>query len=91
MAAPDEQYVDCDGTPVTVNAGEPARAVTLVQADAQPVAAIVHDASLVEQRDLLEAAGSAASLAFENARLQAELRAQMVELRASRARIVARR
>ena len=84
----ERRYVDCDGTPITVNAGEPGRAVTLVQADAQPVAAIVHDASLVEQRDLLEATGSAASLAFENARLQAELRAQMVELRASRARIV---
>jgi signal transduction histidine kinase len=84
----EQRYVDCDGTPVTVNAGEPGRAVTLVEADAQPVAAIVHDASLVEQRDLLEAAGSAASLAFENARLQAELRAQLVELRASRARIV---
>jgi signal transduction histidine kinase len=54
----------------------------------EPVAAIVHDASLVEQRELLEAAGSAASLAFENARLQAELRAQLAELRASQARIV---
>jgi signal transduction histidine kinase len=37
----------------------------------------------------LEAAGSAASLALENARLHAELRAQLLELQVSRARIVA--
>jgi signal transduction histidine kinase len=43
---------------------------------------------LVGQRPLLVAAGSAARLALENARLQAELRAQLEELRASRRRIV---
>jgi signal transduction histidine kinase len=43
----------------------------------------------VGQRPLLEAAGSAARLALENARLHAELRAQLSELSASRARIVA--
>ena len=84
----ERRYVDCDGAPVTVNDAEPGRAVTLVGPIPEPVAAIVHDASLVEQRALLVAAGSAASLAFENARLQAKLRAQLAELRASRARIV---
>src|SRR5207249_4829505 len=37
---------------------------------------------------LLASAGAAARLALENERLQAELRAQLAELRASRARIV---
>jgi signal transduction histidine kinase len=86
---PDEQrYVDCDGAPASVHDGADGRAVTLIGPSQEPVAAIVHDASLVEQRALLVAAGSAASLAFENARLQAKLRAQLAELRASRARIV---
>ena len=53
-----------------------------------PVAALVHDPALHERPRLLEAAGAAARLALENERLQAELRAQLVELGASRARIV---
>jgi signal transduction histidine kinase len=82
------RYVDCDGAPITVADGQAGRAVTVVGPTQEPVAAIVHDGSLVEQRALLVAAGSAAALAFENARLQAKLRAQLAELRASRARIV---
>lgn len=87
---PEEQrFIDCDGAPAIVERDAPGRAVTLVGPQHEPVAAIVHDAGLVEQRALLEAAGSAASLAFQNAQLQAKLRAQLAELRASRARIVA--
>ena len=87
---PEEQrFIDCDGVPLVVRADAPGRAVTLVGPATDPVAAIVHDAGLVEQRALLEAAGSAASLAFQNAQLQAKLRAQLAELRESRSRIVA--
>ena len=53
-----------------------------------PVAALVHDPALLERPKLLEAAGAAVRLALENERLQAELRLQLVEVRASRARIV---
>jgi signal transduction histidine kinase len=48
----------------------------------------VHDPALLEQQALLRSAGAAARLALENERLQAELRAQLAEVRASRARIV---
>jgi len=48
----------------------------------------VHDASLAEERELLDAVAGAAALALENERLAAELRASVKELRASRARIV---
>ena len=65
------------------------RALTVIGPPERPLAAIVHDDRLVGQRPVLEAAGSAALLAFENARLQAELRAQLLELQASRARLVA--
>jgi len=81
-------YVDLDGRPVDVP-GAPHRAVTVLDHAGQPVAALVHDPSLLEEADLVYAAGAAARLALENARLQAELRAQLEEVRASRARIVA--
>jgi signal transduction histidine kinase len=61
------------------------RAVTMV---GDRLAAIVHDPALLAQPELLEAAGSAARLALENERLQAELRGQLEELRTSRARII---
>jgi signal transduction histidine kinase len=62
--------------------------VTILGPAEAPVAALVHDPVLLERRALLNAAGAAARLALENERLQAELRAQLAELRASRARIV---
>ena len=49
---------------------------------------LIHDRDLLDQPRLLESVGSAARLALENERLQAQLRAQLVELRESRARIV---
>ncbi|MGY1616731.1 sensor histidine kinase [Geodermatophilus sp. SYSU D00691] len=54
-----------------------------------PVAEVIHDPSVAEHRALLDAAASATRLALENARLQAELRARLSEVRASRLRIVA--
>jgi len=87
---PDQRrFVDENGTAVSVEPETSGRAVTLIGPREEPVAALVHDANLAGQRPLLEAAGSAARLALENARLHAELRAQLTELQASRARIVA--
>ena len=65
-----------------------ARAVTPIGPAEAPLALMVHDPSLLERRALLDAAGAAARLALENERLHAELRAQLGEIRASRARIV---
>jgi signal transduction histidine kinase len=80
-------WVDEGGHPVELPDG-PGRSVTFVGEGARRVAAIVHDPALADQRALIAAAGSVARLALENERLQAELRAQLAELRASRARIV---
>ena len=52
------------------------------------VAVLVHDASLLDDPDLIRAACAAGGLALANARLQAELRASVNELRQSRSRIV---
>jgi signal transduction histidine kinase len=81
-------YVDREGRPLELPAPNSGRAATVLGPAEAPVAALVHDAALLERPRLLEAAGAAARLALENERLQAELRAQLVELRASRRRIV---
>jgi signal transduction histidine kinase len=83
----DERYVDPRGEPLDLTARE-GRAVTVLEHDGRRVAALVHDPALLDEPELLEAVGAAASLALENARLQAELSAQLAEVRASRARIV---
>ena len=80
-------YVDRAGRQVQLPS-DGLRAVTVLGPADEPVAAVVHDPALLERTALLHAAGAAARLALENERLQAELRAQLVELRASRARIV---
>lgn len=82
------QYVDAQGHHVALPDGEAGRAWTPVERNGAPLAAIVHDAALVEERDLLETAGAAAGLALENERLHAELRARVEELQRSRERII---
>jgi signal transduction histidine kinase len=81
-------YVDGDGRPVMLPAPGSDRAVTVLGPAEAPVAALVHDPVLLERRAVLAAAGAAVRLALENERLQAELRVQLAELHASRARIV---
>lgn len=81
-------YVGLDGQRVDLPGLGGARAVTFVERDRQRVAAVVHDASLAEDPGLVRAACAAAGLGLENERLQAELRARLDDLRASRARIV---
>jgi signal transduction histidine kinase len=83
-----KEYVDADGRPVDVWRGAPSRAVSEVRLEDRLVAAIVHDSSLLDDPELLRAVGAAAALALENARLDAELRAKVDELRASRIRII---
>ena len=53
------------------------------------MAALVYDASLDDDPELLEAVRAAAAIALENERLRAESEARLAELQASRARIVA--
>jgi signal transduction histidine kinase len=79
-----QEWVDEHGEPLTLPSGK-GRHATFI---GDRLAVIVHEENLVDQPALLEGAGSAARLALENARLQAALRAQLVELRESRARIV---
>jgi signal transduction histidine kinase len=81
------RYVDVDGQPVELPT-KPPQMATIVEREGTPVAALIHDCTLRDEPDLVEAVGAAAGLALENERLQADLRARLAELRASRARIV---
>ncbi len=53
-----------------------------------PVAALVHDRSLLEDPGLLTAVAALVRLAIENERLAVEVREQLTEVRASRARLI---
>jgi signal transduction histidine kinase len=82
------RYVDVDGNPLQLPTEGASRTATIVEREGQRVAALVHDASLRDDPELVEAVCAAAGLALENERLQAELRARLDDLQASRARIV---
>jgi hypothetical protein len=82
-------YVDAQGRPYELPAAGSRRAVTPLAHDGEPVAVLVHDPALVEDPALLESVCAAAGLSLENARLHAELQAQLLKVRDSRTRIVA--
>jgi signal transduction histidine kinase len=82
-----QSYVGVDGQVVDLVPGD-GRAVTPLDRRGERVAALVHDDALREEPGLLDAVSAAAGMALENERLLADLRAQLVVLRESRARIV---
>ena len=83
------RYVDARGRAYELpDDDDDARAVTKVERDGECVAAIIHDGTLPQMRGHVEAVGAAAALALDNERLDAELRAKIDELRASRERML---
>ena len=71
-------YVDLEGWPFDeVEAG---RTLTPVEYEGRRVGALIHDPSLLEEPELLEAAVASARIGLEKDRLQAELRARLIEL-----------
>ena len=83
-----ESWADLDGQPVALADLAGGRATTLIDSEAGHVAALLHDPSLEDEPELLEAVAAAAAIALENARLQVELRVRLEELRGSRTRLV---
>ena len=64
------------------------REVTIIQEAGEPLAALVHDAGVLEDRELVGSVAAAARIAVSNVRLQREIRRQVDEVEASRRRIV---
>jgi len=84
-----EGYVDAAGAAVELPAPGSTRSVTEISNNGERIAAMVHDRSLDDEPQLLNAAAAAARLTLENARLHAQVRAQLVQVQESRRRIVA--
>ena len=81
-------YVDVDGSPVDLAVVGRGLATTWIEGNDGHVAALLHDPSLHDEPELLAAVTAAAAIAVEHGRLQAELKARVAELRASRARVI---
>jgi signal transduction histidine kinase len=82
------RYVTGDGRPVAEPDPDSGRRSTLVERDGRPIAMLLHDPALEHNLALVQSVCAAAGLALDNERLKAELRARLVELGASRARLV---
>jgi hypothetical protein len=82
------RYVDEAGRPVEFPAAGAERAITPIEEDGQPVAALVHDRAVLDDPALVSAVASAMRLVVANERLQAEVRERVTEVVASRRRIV---
>ena len=78
------RYVDASGQEVDPRPA-PGQVATTIVRDGQPVAVVLHDVAVAPAAEL----GAAARLAVDNERLRAEVLAQLGDLRASQARIVA--
>jgi signal transduction histidine kinase len=81
-------WADQDGNATTIPEQDSGRSVTFVKQNGEQIAALVYDAALGEEPELVEAVSAAAGIALENGRLEAELRAQLRELQGSRSRVV---
>jgi signal transduction histidine kinase len=82
-------WVDADGRPFSLPPPPSDRSATLIFDDDGPVAALVHDAALGDQRQFVEAVGAYVFVWDDNQRLTARVERSLTDLRESRARILA--
>lgn len=82
------RYVDTAGRPAELPPPGAPLAATVLEREGTPLGAIVHDAALIHEPELLHAVRAAARLALDNERLTAQLRERLVEVESSRRRIV---
>jgi signal transduction histidine kinase len=81
-------YVDAKGRAEDIGVAGDGRAWTEVKGETTPVAAVDHRILDEDEQSHFDGVIAAAKLALENERLDAELRARLKDLEASRARIV---
>jgi signal transduction histidine kinase len=84
-----DTWVDAQGARLESPDPASGRVLTEVQRDGRVAAAIVHDAQLAEEPELLQAAGAIVLLVQENTELEAGWKASLSDLLDSRRRIVA--
>jgi len=81
-------WIDADGLPVDAPSDSTDRRLTPIEYRGTSIGALIHDPVLLRSPERLATAKAAAGLAIDNERLQAELRARLADVQASRARIV---
>jgi PAS domain S-box-containing protein len=79
-----ESYVDVDGKALELEPDGVGRVTTRIEGDDGPIAALVHDASLRDEPELLGAVVAAARISIQKDRLQAELLARLDQLERER-------
>ena len=82
-------YVGSDGRQLELPCPDSSRTATYLTRNGAPLAVIVHDSALTHHRRLMSGAQAVTELGLENELLQAQVRAQLEDVHASRARIVA--
>jgi signal transduction histidine kinase len=82
-------FVDVEGRPMALPPpDDPSRAVASIEREGRTLALLIHDPAIDEDDpELVRAVGSVAQMALVNERLTAQVRAQLEEVRASRARV----
>jgi len=81
-------YVDSAAQPIQLPDPTSSRVVTPVVQAGRPVAVLIHDPAVLDDRALVESVAAAAGLAVSNVRLQAEIQEHVRELEASQRRIL---
>lgn len=81
-------FVDASGGTLTLPGAGSDRSATVIERDGRPAAVLIHDSAVLSDQALLDAVAAAVQLESANARLHAEVRAQIAELAASRLRIL---
>jgi signal transduction histidine kinase len=83
-----KSYVDELGDPVELPGSGTEKAITVIEQHGERIAALVHDASVLDDPGLIDAVASAARIALSNVRLRAEVRGHIADLDGSRRRII---
>jgi PAS domain S-box-containing protein len=87
-AGPDRPWLDEDGHPFALPPSGSVRALTEISAGGEPLAILVHEDSYLSGPALREVVQGVGLMALANQRVEAETRAELRDLRQSRARIV---
>jgi signal transduction histidine kinase len=85
----ERSYLDGRGQRVELPAPGGDRVAAPVERDGRELAMLIYDPSLDDDPELVQAVAAAAAITLDDARLQAESRERLGELRASRERLVA--
>ncbi|HVE17807.1 MAG TPA: ATP-binding protein, partial [Ilumatobacteraceae bacterium] len=81
-------YLDVEGRVVEIPQAGDVRSATFVERESRPFAVLVHDSAILGEASLVDSVAAATRLSTVNGELQTAVRTQLIELSASRRRLV---